>query len=103
MSTPQQPNSDSPGWPPLERQLIESRAVHGSALEQLIKENQDFSMLYPGEANDDLGIPLWLRVYWRKQHPDVELREQGRSHGYPMALRDLHEWMILHQDLPGKR
>lgn len=94
----------APAWPSLERQLAESRVVHGSALEKLIHENQDFSILYPREANDGLGIPPWLRVYYRKQHPELEYPEASPSVGYPMALRDYYEWIVEHQDLaqPGK-
>jgi hypothetical protein len=103
MSTPQDPESNAAAWPSLERQLIESEVVHGSRLEQLVKENQDFSILHPSEAHDDLGIPLWLRVYFRKQHPELNLPDQSTSHGYPLALRDLHEWIVEHQDLPGKQ
>ncbi|MBV8369915.1 MAG: hypothetical protein JO036_13460 [Candidatus Eremiobacteraeota bacterium] len=89
----------TPAWPSLEQQLVESRVVHGSALEQLVKDNQDFSMLWPREANDQLRIPLWLRVYWRKNHPENTFPEHSASLGYPMALLDLYEWMVAHQDL----
>jgi len=58
------------GWPTLKAQLQKSHAPAGSALEKLIRENQDFSILRPDEAYDNLRIPLWLRVHWRKAHPE---------------------------------
>lgn len=84
-------------WPSLEEQLVAARAVHGTALEQLIKDNQDFGLLRPEEAHDDLPLPPWLRVHWRKQHPDADY--SGPSGGYPLVLHELFEWMLRHQDL----
>lgn len=55
-------------WPSLEEQLSALGIRYGSALEQLVKDNQDFSLLRPKEANDDLGFPLWRRVHMR--NPD---------------------------------
>ncbi len=54
-------------------------------------------MLRPEEAHDQLGLPPWLRVYWRKLHPDADY--SGPSGGYPLSLADLYEWMVDHQDL----
>jgi hypothetical protein len=86
-----------PRWPSLEEQLTASRVAKGSALEQLIRDNQDFEMLRPEEAHDKLKLPLWLRVYWRKLHPRAQYT--GSSGGYPLSLSDLYEWMVEHQDL----
>ncbi len=86
-------------WPTIEEQLEESRVVRGSALEKLILENQDFDMLRPEEAQDRLPLPEWIRVHWRKQHPEVEYKPGDPTGGYPLALRDLYNWMIRHQDL----
>jgi hypothetical protein len=58
-------------WPSVEEQLAAAKVARGSALEKLIRDNQDFHMLRPEEANDKIGLPLWLRVYWRKQHPEL--------------------------------
>jgi hypothetical protein len=38
-------------------------------------------------------VPLWLRVYWRKAHPEMRV--------YPLVLKEVHEWMVSHPDLPG--
>jgi len=91
--------SNKPNWPSLEQQLRESRVDPGSALDELIRANQDFEMLRPEEANDRIRIPLWLRVHFRKNHPELDFRPNDPTGGYPLALRDLYHWMIEHQDL----
>ncbi len=100
-SKSQKQNDNGPGWPSIEKQLAESKVVHGSALYKLVLDNQDFELLYPGEAHDDIRIPLWLRVYWKKHHPEDKYPANDPSGGYPMALRDMYKWMIAYQDLPG--
>jgi hypothetical protein len=96
--TPSGSPPSSSHWPTLERQLADAKVIHGSALEALIRANQDFSMLRPEEASDRLGLPPWIRVYWRKKHPDANY--SGPSGGYPLVLKDYYEWMKDHQDLP---
>jgi len=85
-------------WPSLDRQLAQARAVPGSALESLIRENQDFSLLRAGEANDKIPVPAWLRVWWRKGHPGHVYSAQDPTGGYPHVLKEIHEWMLSHQD-----
>src|SRR5262245_56526592 len=70
-----------PVWPSLEEQLSSDEVSTGSALERLIRDNQDFGMLRPEEATDRLRIPLWLRVYFRKEHPEGDY--SGPGGGYP--------------------
>jgi hypothetical protein len=84
-------------WPSLKRQLAAAKVVPGSALDQLIRDNQNFDMLRPEEAHDDLPLPPWLRVHWRKHHPDADY--SGPSGGYPLVLHELYQWMLRHQDL----
>ncbi len=87
--------------PSLEQQLSAARAVHGSPLAQLIRNNQDFSLLHPSESEDDkLGIPLWLRIHWRKNHPESTYSPNDPTGGYPRALKNVHAWMIENPDLP---
>jgi hypothetical protein len=89
-------------WPSLDRQLEVDRVVSGSALQRLIQENQDFQLLRPAEAADAIPVPPWLRVLWRKKHPDMEYRAGDPTGGYPHVLKEIHEWMLSHQDLlPG--
>jgi hypothetical protein len=86
-------------WPAAAEQLARDRVVPGSALEKLILANQDFSLLRPGEAADGNPIPPWLRVLWHKAHPRARYAAGDPTGGYPLVLRDLHEWMLRHQDL----
>ena len=92
--------SEEGSWPSLEAQLAEADVPRGSALEKLIRENQDFELLHPEERTDDLGVPLWLRVHWRKNHPEQEYRRDDPTGGYPLVLHQVHDWMLAHPDLP---
>jgi hypothetical protein len=90
-------------WPSVDQQLTQEylgRAVESeSALEKLIRDNQDFSILRDGESADKLRFPPWLRVWWRKAHPDENYSGQDPTGGYPRALNEILEWMMTHQDL----
>jgi hypothetical protein len=89
-------------WPSVEHQLSQDHVVPGSALEQLIRENQDFRLLRRAEAGDTIPVPPWLRVWWRKSHPQGSFSGDDPAGGYPHVLKEIHEWMITHQDLlPG--
>lgn len=85
-------------WPGIEKQLRDSKVIPGSALEQFIRQNQEFSMLRPEEAHDDLPFPPWLRVYWRKMHPELDY--SGPEVAYPLLLKDIGLRMLRNQDLP---
>src|SRR5437763_7060973 len=92
---------DAP-WPSLEAQLAAEKAPAGSALALLIAENQDLGLLRPAEAHDKMGLPPWLRVLWRKQHPGAEFLASDPTGGYPLLLKEVHEWMASHPNLlPG--
>jgi hypothetical protein len=88
-----------PAWPSFEEQLSQDRVEQGTALERLIQENQDFDLLRAEEANDRLGLPAWVRVYWRKQHPELEYRADDPTGGYPRVLKNVYAWMLAHPDL----
>lgn len=92
--------AQKPVWPSLQEQLDATKSAHGSALEKLIRKNQDFNLLQPEEARDDAGIPLWLRVFWRKNHPDVQHSTVNPGAGYPDVLYTIHAWMLSHPGLP---
>jgi hypothetical protein len=87
-------------WPTLRQQLREAGVRPGTRLDELIRNNQDFSLLRPEELNDRLRIPPWLRVYFLKRHPEITPIPGDPTGGYPLALRDLYNWMVENQDLP---
>jgi uncharacterized protein (TIGR03437 family) len=92
----------NPQWPDLAKQLAADAVAAGSALEQLIRANQNFAVLHPQEFNDKLRLPLWLRVWWRREHPEWRYNPNDPSGGYPLALKEIREWMRYHQNLrPG--
>ena len=91
-----------PSWPDLSAQLRGAHAPTGSALAKLIADNQDFSMLRPEEAHDTIRVPPWLRVWWRRNHPEAVYSAADPTGGYPLVLKEAYEWMVLHPDLkPG--
>jgi uncharacterized protein (TIGR03437 family) len=65
----------------------------------LIRDNQDFSILHPQEASDNLGIPPWLRVHWRRLNPDWSYSPDDPTGNYPRGLKYVYRWMLNHQDL----
>ena len=89
-----------PAWPALQEQLDATKAPRGSALEKLIQDNQDFHLLHPDEAHDNIGLPPWLRIHWRKGHPDVPHSTTNPGAGYPDVLFTIYNWMLTHPDLP---
>jgi hypothetical protein len=88
-----------PAWPSTAKQLAEDRIPPGSALEKLILENQDFSKLRKEETLDKIRIPYWLRVHWRKHHPEFVYSSTDPTGGYPFVLKEVYEWMLAHPDL----
>jgi hypothetical protein len=88
-------------WPTLEEQFAHAHVRAGTALEQLIRDNQDFGMLRPDELDDHLRYPPWLRVFWRKRHPDGNYSADDASGGYPLALGEIYQSMLRDQDWPG--
>jgi hypothetical protein len=88
-------------WPSVEDQLAAHKIVRDSALEKLVRENQDFGMLRPEEAHDNLEIPPWLRVYWRKQHPGSKHAAGDPTGGYPRVLHTILLVMLANQDNPA--
>ncbi|HYG65447.1 MAG TPA: sialidase family protein, partial [Thermoanaerobaculia bacterium] len=92
----------APKWLSVDEQIQKDKVQKGSKLEKLIRENQDFQLLREEESNDKIPVPAWLRVIYRKAHPEVEYSPADPMGGYPHVLKEVHEWMITHQDLvPG--
>lgn len=90
-------------WPSVADQLSTDGVRSGSALEQLIRANQDFDLLREDELTTTRAeLPPWLKVIWRKEHPKGNYTPEDPTGGYPLVLREVHEWMLSHQDLkPG--
>jgi hypothetical protein len=96
------PGATRASWPSLQSQLARDRVPAGSPLAKLIASNQDFQLLRPEEARDKIAVPLWLRVLWRKDHPGLQTAPGDPTGGYPLVLKEVHEWMVSHPDLrPG--
>jgi hypothetical protein len=90
-------------WPSLKSQLEKDRVPAGSPLAKLIAGNQDFQILRAEEARDKIAVPLWLRVLWRKDHPNMAYVPGDGSGGYPLVLKEVYEWMRSHPNLrPGE-
>src|SRR3954447_12641146 len=99
---PARGESATPSWPTLAEQLQADGVKPNSALEALITANQDFTILAPQETRDKIRIPLWLRVIWRRAHPEMVYSTANPTGGYPFVLKELREWMVTHQNLvPG--
>jgi hypothetical protein len=93
-------HGSKPHWPSVEEQLAVAKAIPGSAFEKFIILNQDFELLRSGETHaDSIGLPPWLRVYWRKQHPNESRSAAGPAGDYPESLNRIQEWMQLNQEL----
>jgi hypothetical protein len=88
-----------PAWPTLDQQLAADRVPPGSALDRLIRDSQDSTLLRAGEAGEPLPLPLWLRVAWRRHHPRGRDSPADPTGGYPLVLQEVHEWLAAHPDL----
>lgn len=90
------------GWPTVDQQITKDKVSPGTELEKFVRKNQEFDLLRAEEAYDNVRIPLWLRVHWRKTHPEGAYVSTDPTGGYPLVLKELYEWMVTHQDLkPG--
>jgi hypothetical protein len=87
------------GPPSLKEQVNAANAPSGSALARLIESNQDFTLLEPEEFHDDVPLPLWLRVYWRKAHPEIPHPKINLGAGYPDVLYDIFARILAHPDM----
>jgi len=88
-------------WPSLSEQLQKDQVQPGSALEKLVRDNQEFSLLPTGcgEETEGEAVPPWLRVLFHKNHPEFAPRGQCPAGDYPEFLERIYVWMLAHQDL----
>ena len=84
--------------PSVEEQIKQTGAPSGSALAKLIRDNQDFGILHPEELADSYPIPLWLRVLWRKQHPEIPMPAKNPGAAYPEILSQVLKRMVANPD-----
>src|SRR3954467_1335106 len=84
--------------PTVDGQIESANAPRGSALERMIRANQDFDLVHPHELDDTYPVPLWLRVAWRKQHPDVQIPAKNPGAAYPEVLSQLYRRMVADPD-----
>jgi hypothetical protein len=80
--------------PTVTDQIKDARAPSGSVLEKMIRENQDFELLASDELNDDYPVPLWLRVLYRKQHPEITFPAKNPGAAYPEVLSQVYRRMV---------
>jgi len=99
---PTTPPGQAKKFPSLDEQLKKAHAIPGSELDKLIRKNQDFDKLKDKDADDPI-VPPWLKVYWKKGHPEANYdNDNDPTGGYPLVLKEILEWMMTHQDLkPG--
>jgi hypothetical protein len=89
-----------PKRPTIQDQIESANAPKGSALEKLIRANQDFELLHQEEFEDDYPIPLWLRVAYRKQHGELEFPSKNPGAAYPEVLTQIYQRMIANPNEP---
>lgn len=69
----------------------------------MIRDNQDFEMLDASEMDDEYSPPLWLRVAYRKQHPEIAFPEKNPGAVYPEVLSQIYRRMMANPDEPWDR
>lgn len=86
--------------PTLTDQIKDARAPSGSVLEKMIRENQDFELLATEELDDNYRVPLWLRVLYRKQHPEITFPAKNTGAAYPEVLSQVYRRMVANPNHP---
>jgi hypothetical protein len=86
--------------PTVNDQIRQTGAPSGSELEKMIRENQDFDLLAPEELDDAYPIPLWLRVAYRKQHPEIVFPAKNPGGAYPEVLSQVYRRMVANPNEP---
>ncbi|HEV3115895.1 MAG TPA: sialidase family protein [Gemmataceae bacterium] len=65
----------------------------------MVENNQELHLLKAAGVKGKIDVPDWLKVYYRKQHPQLKAALQDPTQGYPLALESIYHWMLTHQDL----
>lgn len=88
--------ADIQNQPAVDDPILAAAASTPSALATLIQNNQDYARLNLADVLDNQELPLWLKVHWRKQHPD------SPPGVYPRSLMHLYDWMLAHPNLQAE-
>jgi hypothetical protein len=74
----------------------EVEVPEGTALDSLRRElDTQISLLPPLDTEDQSPLPIWFRVYLRKQNPDLPT---SGPYQYPRTANRLLQWMVAHPD-----
>jgi hypothetical protein len=73
----------------------------GTRLDSLRRQlDREIRLLPPGDLEDQTPLPIWFRVYLRKQNPDMAT---SGPYQYPRTAPRLLRWMLAHPDSVGSR
>lgn len=71
----------------------------GTRLDSLRRElDRQVALLPPQDLEDQTPLPIWFRVYLRKQNPDLAT---SGPYQYPRTAPRLLRWMLAHPDSIG--
>jgi len=74
----------------------EVEVPQGTALDSLRRElDRQMSLLPALDTEDQTPLPIWFRVYLRKQNPDLPT---SGPYQYPRTAPRLLQWMLAHPD-----
>lgn len=74
----------------------EVEVPQGTALDSLRRElDRQISILPALDTEDQTPLPVWFRVYLRKQNPDLPT---SGPYQYPRTAPRLLQWMLAHPD-----
>jgi hypothetical protein len=92
--------------PGAEEQIAAAQVDPNSPLAQLIRENQpaELPAAMAADVTDpgEIDVPVWVRVYWRRQHPEAEFVAEDPTHGLPKALEQFADWLLTHPTLESE-
>lgn len=93
--------------PPQEQDTIRARyptewevaVPSGTPLDSLRGElDRQIDILPARDLEDETPLPIWFRVYLRKQHPDLPT---DGPYQYPRTAQRMLQWLLAHPDSVG--
>jgi hypothetical protein len=74
----------------------ERKVPNGTRLDRLRRQlDEEFDLLPEADLEDQSPLPIWFRVYLRKQHPDLPVTGPAQ---YPRTANRILQWMLEHPD-----